>query len=121
MKLLLMLTVVIHKLIDTGLFMAFLSGAMHSQVFPHAHFGRWPQLLARFVWQFVYLLVEASASLLDLPACGIKFFPCLKLEWAWMCGIGVKFKVNLKIFCCDLCLNAEKALLLTSMVTLVAF
>uniref|UniRef100_A0A8D1VLF8 Arf-GAP domain-containing protein n=1 Tax=Sus scrofa TaxID=9823 RepID=A0A8D1VLF8_PIG len=42
-----------------------LSGAMHSQVFPHAHFGRWPQLIPRFVWQFVYLLVEASASVLD--------------------------------------------------------
>lgn len=45
--------------------MAFLSGAMHSQVFPHAHFGRWPQLISEFVWQFVDLLVEASASVLD--------------------------------------------------------
>lgn len=80
---------------------------MHSQVFPHAHFGRWPQLIPRFVWQFVYLLVEASASVLT-PACGIKFFPCFKTEWAWMCGIGLTLYLQLTISSSDLYFNAEK-------------
>lgn len=48
---------------------------MHSQVFPHAHFGRWPQRMSRFVWQFVCLLVEASASSGSLHV--ELHFPCL--------------------------------------------
>uniref|UniRef100_A0A8B9CHZ8 Arf-GAP domain and FG repeat-containing protein 1 n=1 Tax=Anser brachyrhynchus TaxID=132585 RepID=A0A8B9CHZ8_9AVES len=37
-----------------------LSGAMHSHIFPHAHFGRWPHLVSSFLW----LIVLACKSLL---------------------------------------------------------
>lgn len=66
---------------------------MHSQVFPHAHFGRWPQLLSGFTWRFVYLLVEASASVLD--PCMWNFFHVLRWSGHECVASGLRiFKVT---------------------------
>jgi hypothetical protein len=58
----------IHNLIDIGLFMAFHKAFLEQCIlkcFLTLILVGGHKLIPRFVWQFVYLLVEASASVLD--------------------------------------------------------
>lgn len=94
------LAIVLHELIDIGFSMAFRKAFLEQCILKcfltlilvggHNWYLDLCGNLSTHLWKLLLVF--------SIPACGIKFFPCFEMEWAWMCGIGIIFKVTWKSF-----------------------
>lgn len=107
------LTIVILKLIDIGLFMAFHKAFLEQCILKcsltlilvggHNWYLDLCGNLSTCLWKLLLLFW--------ILACGIKFFPCFTMEWAWMCGIGVTLYLKLYIKIVVICVLMQKSII----------